>query len=72
MTTSISRLDVGLGFEAGLSVVVLAIFLDRVTAAAGQQQPGQGRIRRLIGQLTGKKKSEAPTATPADEAPVAA
>lgn len=35
VTTSISRLDVGLGFEAGLSVVVLAIFLDRITAAVG-------------------------------------
>lgn len=35
VVTSISRLDVGLGFEAGLSVVVLAIYLDRVTAGIG-------------------------------------
>jgi glycine betaine/proline transport system permease protein len=35
VVTSISRLDVGLGFEAGLSVVVLAIYLDRITAAVG-------------------------------------
>jgi glycine betaine/proline transport system permease protein len=35
VTTSISRLDVGLGFEAGLSVVALAVYLDRVTAAVG-------------------------------------
>ena len=34
VVTSISRLDVGLGFGAGLSVVVIAIYLDRVTAAA--------------------------------------
>ncbi len=34
VVTSISRLDVGLGFEAGLAVVVIAIYLDRVTAAA--------------------------------------
>jgi glycine betaine/proline transport system permease protein len=40
VTTSISRLDIGLGFEAGLSVVVLAIYLDRVTAAVGS---GGGR-----------------------------
>ena len=33
VTTSISRLDIGLGFEAGLSVVILAIYLDRVTAS---------------------------------------
>lgn len=41
VTTSISRLDVGLGFEAGLSVVVLAIFLDRVTAGAGGASPAR-------------------------------
>jgi glycine betaine/proline transport system permease protein len=35
VVTSISRLDIGLGFEAGLSVVVLAIYLDRITAAVG-------------------------------------
>lgn len=47
VVTSISRLDIGLGFEAGLSVVVLAIFLDRVTAAAGGRGPGQGRRNRI-------------------------
>ncbi len=47
VVSSISRLDIGLGFEAGLSVVILAIFLDRVTAAAGTQEPGQGRLRKL-------------------------
>jgi glycine betaine/proline transport system permease protein len=36
VTTSIARLDTGLGFEAGLSVVFLAIYLDRLTAAIGQ------------------------------------
>ncbi|WP_051224367.1 glycine betaine ABC transporter substrate-binding protein [Pseudoclavibacter soli] len=30
---SLSRVDVSLGFEAGLSVVILAIYLDRVTSA---------------------------------------
>ncbi|WP_291043595.1 proline/glycine betaine ABC transporter permease [Herbiconiux sp.] len=30
---ALSRVDVGLGFEAGLSVVILAIILDRLTAA---------------------------------------
>ncbi|WP_216205358.1 ABC transporter permease [Amycolatopsis aidingensis] len=33
--SAISRVDVGLGMEAGLSVVILAIYLDRVTAALG-------------------------------------
>jgi glycine betaine/proline transport system substrate-binding protein len=32
---SLSRADVSLGFEAGLSVVLLAIFLDRLTASFG-------------------------------------
>lgn len=46
VTSSISRLDVGLGFEAGLSVVVLAIYLDRVTAAVGEGGFGRLRSRR--------------------------
>lgn len=36
VVTSISRLDVGLGFEAGLAVVAIAIYLDRVTAAVSE------------------------------------
>lgn len=35
----ISQLDVPLAVEAGLAVVVVAIFLDRVTAALGQRTP---------------------------------
>jgi len=33
----VTRLDVGLGFEGGLSVVILAIFLDRITSAFGER-----------------------------------
>ncbi|HMM82956.1 MAG TPA: proline/glycine betaine ABC transporter permease [Terrimesophilobacter sp.] len=32
---ALSRIDIGLGFEAGLAVVILAIILDRVTATLG-------------------------------------
>lgn len=32
---ALSRIDVGLGFEAGLAVVILAIILDRLTAILG-------------------------------------
>lgn len=46
VTTSIARLDIGLGFEAGLSVVVLAIYLDRVTAAVGSGGRRRFRWRR--------------------------
>ncbi|WP_239453531.1 MULTISPECIES: ABC transporter permease subunit [Microbacterium] len=35
VTSAIATLNVGLGFEAGLSVVILAIYLDRVTASFG-------------------------------------
>ncbi|MDZ7721894.1 MAG: proline/glycine betaine ABC transporter permease [candidate division KSB1 bacterium] len=32
----ITQLKIGLGFESGISIVILAIFLDRVTQALGQ------------------------------------
>jgi glycine betaine/proline transport system permease protein len=36
VTEALARVDVALGFEAGLAIVILAIFLDRLTAAIGQ------------------------------------
>ncbi|WP_127131931.1 proline/glycine betaine ABC transporter permease [Georgenia sp. SYP-B2076] len=36
---ALQRVDIGLGVEAGLSVVILAMFLDRVTAALGDRSP---------------------------------
>jgi ABC-type proline/glycine betaine transport system permease subunit len=33
----VTRLNVGLGFEGGLGVVILAVFLDRVTASLGER-----------------------------------
>jgi glycine betaine/proline transport system permease protein len=32
---AITRLDIGLGFESGIAIVILAIYLDRVTQALG-------------------------------------
>lgn len=46
VTAAISTLDLGLGFEAGLSVVFLAIFLDRITSSVGQSRSG-GLLRVL-------------------------
>jgi glycine betaine/proline transport system permease protein len=40
VVTSISRLDVGLGFEGGLAVVILAIYLDRLTSSFGERGGG--------------------------------
>ncbi len=34
----INRLDIGLGFESGLGVVIVAIILDRITQSSGQQE----------------------------------
>lgn len=39
--SSIQQLDVGLGFESGLCVVLLAIVLDRITQSFGQPVGGQ-------------------------------
>ncbi|WP_141012480.1 ABC transporter permease [Nocardioides sambongensis] len=72
VTESISRLNVGLGFEAGLSVVVLAVFLDRVTAAAGKRQPGRGRLRALIGRSTGGGRAEEGGSTTTEQETAAA
>ena len=50
--TGIQRLDVGLGFEGGLGVVILAILLDRITQSFGNRRRSDGLagfLRRLIG-----------------------
>jgi glycine betaine/proline transport system permease protein len=41
VTEAIATLNLALGFEAGLSVVMLAIYLDRVTASIGQGHSGR-------------------------------
>ncbi|MPY99068.1 MAG: ABC transporter permease subunit [Actinophytocola sp.] len=44
--SALSRIEIGLGAEAGLSVVILAIYLDRVTASLGTRS-GLG-LSRLV------------------------
>lgn len=41
---SLQRIDIGLGFEAGLSVVILAIVLDRLTATLGSGRRARPRV----------------------------
>lgn len=41
---SLNRIDIVLGFEAGLAVVILAIYLDRLTAALGRGDTPLGRF----------------------------
>lgn len=45
---SIQRLDIGLGFESGLSVVLLAIILDRITESFGRA-PGTAKAPLFSG-----------------------
>ncbi|WP_166870444.1 MULTISPECIES: ABC transporter permease subunit [unclassified Salinibacterium] len=45
VVASLNRIDVALGFEAGLSVVILAIFLDRLTSALGRGATPLSRFR---------------------------
>ncbi|MBG6053820.1 ABC-type proline/glycine betaine transport system permease subunit [Salinibacterium sp. CAN_S4] len=58
---SLSRGDVALGFEAGLSVVVLAIFLDRLTASFGS---GTGFIGFLLNSAKLRSRTDTTTSTP--------
>ncbi|MGW6460484.1 ABC transporter permease/substrate binding protein [Streptomyces sp. NPDC055078] len=40
---AIGNVDIGLGFEAGLSIVILAMYLDRITGELGRQVSPLGR-----------------------------
>ncbi len=57
----IQRLDVGLGFESGLAVVLVAILLDRITQSFGRPRSG-ARRKRL-------RKAGAAIAAPAANTP---
>jgi glycine betaine/proline transport system permease protein len=56
---SIQRLDIGLGFESGLAVVLLAIMLDRITETFGSPGP-----RRSLGDKLGLGKKKPSTLRP--------
>lgn len=49
---SIQRLDIGLGFESGMAVVLLAIILDRITESFGT--PQTAKRSSLFGWFSGK------------------
>jgi glycine betaine/proline transport system permease protein len=53
--TGIQRLNVGLGFEGGLGVVILAIILDRITQSFRESRPSPAlALRSLPGRLAGR------------------
>jgi glycine betaine/proline transport system substrate-binding protein len=41
--SAVTQVDIGLGFESGLGVVILAMYLDRITGALGRQVSPLGR-----------------------------
>ncbi|GGT76390.1 MULTISPECIES: ABC transporter permease/substrate binding protein [Streptomyces] len=57
---AIGNVDIGLGFEAGVSIVILAMYLDRMTGALGRQVSPLGRralakARAAVAARTGAK-----------------
>ncbi|BDZ64561.1 ABC transporter permease [Agromyces mangrovi Wang et al. 2018] len=62
VVASLNRIDVALGFEAGLSVVILAVILDRITGAFG------GGLRKRPKKAKADASEPAPTAEPAPAA----
>lgn len=62
VVSAISTLDLAKGVEAGLSVVFLAVFLDRLTAALGDSTKYPGSIRAKI---RGRRRSAASSGTSA-------
>ncbi len=61
VTSAFSRVDVAQGFEAGLSIVILAIVLDRLTGAVGQPTP-----HSLASRLRGRRRRAAQAAVAAE------
>jgi ABC-type proline/glycine betaine transport system permease subunit len=57
IVASLNRIDIALGAEAGVSVVVLAIILDRMTAALGADRRAR---RRPLRSGTGRDDAPAP------------
>lgn len=53
---AIGQLDIGLGFEAGLGIVVLAIYLDRITGALGEQISPLGRRAAARARVAGDRR----------------
>jgi len=45
VATSLGTIDIALGFEAGLSVVIVAMYLDRVTAGLSDRSPVSQALR---------------------------
>ncbi|TWA85728.1 glycine betaine/proline transport system permease protein [Azospirillum brasilense] len=56
----IQRLDIGLGVEGGLAVVILAILLDRITQSFGTPDTGGRSPRSALRSLLTRRRAEQP------------
>ena len=65
VTGALAQANVAQGFDAGFAIVILAIFLDRLTASVGSRRPGRGRIKELRDRFSPKPKSREETTTAA-------
>ena len=50
--TAVTRIQLGAGFEAGISVVILAVYLDRITAVLSDRSPVSRAARAASGKRT--------------------
>ena len=66
IVASLNRIDVALGAEAGISVVVLAIILDRMTAALGADRRARRRPSRIARGSDDAVPESGPTGASAD------
>jgi hypothetical protein len=58
----LSQLDVGRAFIGGLGIVIIAIYLDRVTRNLGRRPPGKngkGGISKLLSRTKGSPDPQA-------------
>ena len=67
---ALSRIDIGLGFEAGLAVVILAIMLDRLTATLGAGTP-KAKLRAPTESSTAEAAAEPVSSQDEAEPPIA-
>jgi glycine betaine/proline transport system permease protein len=65
---AVTQLNIGAGFESGLAVVLLAIYLDRVTAALGDSnRTGAGQRPRRHPRLRRRPAAESSSLPSPDE-----
>lgn len=65
VTGALAQANVAQGFDAGFAIVILAIFLDRLTASVGSRRPGHGRVKELRDRFLPKPKAQDKTAAAA-------